>query len=44
MLEIQTTNELKGFHLAEWLLCPGTMVSAGSFSSPPLYATSIDYN
>ena len=41
MLEIQTTNKQKGFHLAEWLLRPGTRVFAGGFSSTPLYATNI---
>ena len=44
MLEIQTTNEQKGFQLAEWLLRPGTMVSTSGFFSPPLYATNIAYN
>ena len=43
-LEIQTTNEQKGFHHAEWLLRPGTRVFAGGFSSTPLYATNIAYN
>ena len=38
-LEIQMTNEQKGFHHAEWLLRPGTRVFAGGFSSTPLYAT-----
>ena len=41
MLEIQTANEQKGFHLAEWLLRSGIMVSAGGFSSPLLYTTNI---
>ena len=43
-LEIQTTNEQKGFQHAEWLLRPGTRVFAGGFSSTPLYATNIAYN
>ena len=43
MLEMQTINEQKGFHPAEWLLRPGTIVSAGGFSSTPLYATNIAY-
>ena len=37
MLEIQTTNEQKGFHLAEWLLRLGAMVSLAVF--PPLRCT-----
>ena len=41
MLEIQTTNEQKGFHLAEWLLRPGAMVSLAVF--PPLRCTPLIY-
>ena len=44
MLEIQMTNEQKGFDHAEWLLRPGTRVFASGFSSTPLYATNIAYN
>ena len=29
MLEIQTTNEQKGFHLAEWLLRPVADLGGG---------------
>ena len=41
MLEIQTTNEQKGFHLAEWLLRPGAMVSLAVF--PPLRCAPLIY-
>ena len=44
MLEIQTTNEQKAFHLAEWLMRPRTMVSASGFSSTPLCATNTANN
>ena len=46
LLYAKNTNDkqTKGFHLAEWLLRPGTLVCAGGFSSLPLYATNIAYN